>query len=495
MAVAAFRPMYRKKVYVLVALILLLVAGFLATSLVSYFVARDSIATQISEQALPLTSDNIYSEIQRDLLRPVLISSLMASDTFLQSWILSGEQDSEQVRRYLAEIQDRYAAITAFFISEATRNYYHSSGIIKRVDPDREEDAWYGRVRNMREAYEINIDADTADRSRLSIFINYRVLGPAGNYLGATGVGLAVSSVTALIDNYQQRYGRSIYFVDRQGNITLTGNGDVAPSAERLQDRPGLGTLATQVLSSPSSTLRYTNALDETVYLNSRLVPEFDWYLVVEQNESAAAGQIQNTLLINTSLALLIMGLVVFAAHFTLKTWQGQLELMATTDRLTGVANRHMFEILFEQASKRAQREQKPISLLALDIDHFKKVNDHWGHQGGDVALRSLAELLKTKVRVSDVVCRWGGEEFLLMLDNCSLEEAEERARVLAKAVRELQIPYGREVIRLTVSCGVTVARPGEALESAATRVDKALYSAKDDGRDNVYTARPEFGF
>src|SRR5690606_39609119 len=102
--------------------------------------------------------------------------------------------------------------------------------IIKQVDPALEEDAWYGRVRNMREAYEINFDDDTADRSRLSIFINYRVLGSAGNFLGATGVGLAVSSVTALIDNYQQRYGRSIYFVDRQGNLTLTGSGDAAPT-------------------------------------------------------------------------------------------------------------------------------------------------------------------------------------------------------------------------------------------------------------------------
>jgi diguanylate cyclase (GGDEF)-like protein len=83
----------------------------------------------------------------------------------------------------------------------------------------------------------------------------------------------------------------------------------------------------------------------------------------------------------------------------------------------------------------------------------------------------------------------------MIMLDNCNLEEAGERARMLAKAVRDLQIPYGRETIRLTVSCGVTSARPGEALDSAAVRVDKALYSAKDEGRDQVRSARPEFGY
>lgn len=269
--------MYRKKVYVVAALILLLVAGFLATSLTSYFVARDSIASQIAEQSLPLTSDNVYSEIQRDLLRPVLISSLMAADTFLRDWVMAGERDVSQIRDYLAEIQDRYDTITAFFTSEETRNYYHSTGILKQVDLALEEDAWYGRVRNMREPYEINIDHDTADRSRLSIFINYRVLAPGGRLLGATGVGLAVNSVTALIDTYQQRYGRSIYFVDRLGNVTLTGNGVDAPQARRLQDRPGLGNLATQVLSTPGTTLQYRNNEGETVYLNSRLVPEFGY--------------------------------------------------------------------------------------------------------------------------------------------------------------------------------------------------------------------------
>lgn len=129
----------------------------------SYFVARDSITAQISEETLPLTSDNVYSEIQRDLLRPVLISSLMASDTFLRGRALDGETEPEQIRQYLAEIQERYDTITAFFVSDTTRNYYHPTGILEQVDISTPEDAWYARVREMREPYEINVDSDTAD--------------------------------------------------------------------------------------------------------------------------------------------------------------------------------------------------------------------------------------------------------------------------------------------------------------------------------------------
>lgn len=479
--------MYRRKFYFVVALIVLMVVGFIATSLTSYFVARDSITSQISEQTLPLTSDNIYSEIQRDLLRPVLISSLMASDTFLRSWALAGEKDPEQIRHYLEEIQARYDTITAFFASETTRNYYHPTGIVKQIDLNDPTDAWYANVRTMREPYQINVDNDTADRSRLSIFINYRVFGYDGTYIGATGVGLAVSSVTTLIDNYQQRYGRTIYFIDRLGNVTLTSGGNV--QEHRLQDRPGLGSLATQVLSTPSTTLSYRNPEGETVFLNSRLVPEFDWYLVVEQQGGATDARIEGTLWLNVGLALGIMALVLFAAHFTLRSYQGQLEQMATTDRLTGAANRHVFETLFDHAAKVSQRTRRPFSVVNVDIDFFKKVNDTYGHPGGDVTLRAVADIIKAHVRNADVVCRWGGEEFMLLLEDCPDQEAVERAHRIRMAVKNHEITFGRDRIRITLSCGVAQYRPGESLESLTGRADAALYEAKNEGRDQVRLA------
>ncbi len=479
--------MYRKKLYFVVALIVLMVVGFLATSVTSYFVARDSITSQISEETLPLTSDNIYSEIQRDLLRPVLISSLMASDTFLRGWALAGETEPEQIRQYLAEIQERYETITAFFVSDTTLNYYHPTGILEQVDTSTPEDAWYARVRAMREPYEINVDSDTADRSRLSIFINYRVFDYSGNFIGTTGVGLAVSSVTELIASYQQRYGRTIYFVDRLGNVTLTSGSGVTET--RLQDRPGLGTMATQVLSMPSSSLSYKNAGGETIFLNSRLVEEFDWHLVVEQQGDATEARIQNALWLNVALALGIMVLVLFAAHFTLRSYQSELEQMATTDRLTGAANRHVFETLFAHAVQRTQRSYKPFSIVNVDIDLFKKVNDTFGHPGGDVTLKAVADIIRAQVRSADVVCRWGGEEFMLLLEDCPDQEAVARAHRIRTAVKNQDITFGRDCINITLSCGVAQYRMGESLESVTGRADAALYAAKNAGRDQVRVA------
>ena len=476
--------MYKRKYLFVTALTLLMIAGFMATSLTSYFVARDSLSSNISDQMLPLTSDNIYSEIQRDLLRPILISSVMASDTFVRDWTLSGEEDSERIVAYLTEIQQQYDTITAFYVSDQSRRYYHPDGVLKSVAEDDPQDAWYFRVRDMREPFEVNVDTDTADRSRVIIFINYRVLDYSGRYIGATGVGLSVDAVTRLIDTYQARYNRTIYFVDRQGNITLTGQNYTG--ANRLQNRPAFAEVATQILSTPSTALTVTDDQDTTVYVNSRLVPEFDWYLIVEQTGAESATRLDSTLTLNLVLSGIIMTLVLLAAHVTLRSYQRKLEDMATTDSLTGVANRHLFESIFEHISRNTQRYPRPISLISIDIDHFKQVNDTHGHLAGDVVLQQVATVLREQIRDSDTLCRWGGEEFVMLLDNCPTDEAITRAEKIRQAIRSHTVPVGRAQIVVTLSMGITNYHIGEPLDRFMARADAALYQAKEEGRDRV---------
>ena len=161
--------MFRHKRHLVIVISLLLIVGFVLTSLASYFISINSLHDQVANNELPLTSDNIYSEIQRDLLRPVFISSLMASDTFLRDWVLRGEKDISEVTRYLKEIKERYNAFTAFFVSDKTRNYYHTDKLLKQVSPDEKRDIWYFRVQNMREPYEINVDIDMANNDALHL--------------------------------------------------------------------------------------------------------------------------------------------------------------------------------------------------------------------------------------------------------------------------------------------------------------------------------------
>lgn len=478
--------MFSKKKRFIAILSILLAGGFFVTSFVSYFVAHDSLTSQIAESTLPLTSDNIYSEMQQDLLRPIFISSLMAQDTFVRDWTLDGEQNPERIVRYLKTIQDRYGAVTAFFVSEKTRLYYHPNGIHRKVEDDNPRDAWYFRVRKMARDYEINVDTDEINRDAITIFINYRVHDYAGNYIGVTGVGLSVTAVKKLLEVYQHRYGRRIYFTDRQGKVTLHGSGYDGP--DNIRDVPGLAAIATQILATPSGSYSYDRG-GRTVYLNSRLVPEFQWLLLVEQEENLADSPILHTLFGNLLACFGITAVVLILANFTIGGYQRRLEEMATTDQLTGMANRQVFDLMFDQVLKSAKRRDGTLSVVMCDIDLFKQVNDDYGHQAGDTVLRTVAETARESVRDSDVICRWGGEEFLFLLPDCPAEQAVQLAEKVRLAVENRPVTYGRDEIRVTISLGVAELHPGERQVDLIKRSDKALYAAKAGGRNRVERA------
>jgi diguanylate cyclase (GGDEF)-like protein len=468
-------------------LIGVLVLGFLVTSIVSYFIAEDSLNKRIAGEILPLTSDNIYSEIERDLLRSILISSLMAHDTFLQDWIIEGEENPEQVIRYLGEIQRKYSTTTAFFISDRTYNYYHLTGILKQIDPEDNADAWYFRVRDMNTPYEVNIDHDTADRSRVTIFINYRVISRNGDFLGITGIGLSVDTVAQLIETYQKRYGRQIYFIDREGNVTL--HSDDYDEETNIQARPGLGRFATQILASPGSSITYQHPDGEVVYVNSRLVPEFGWYLLVEQSKSAAEAHLLNTLMVNILIALLIAALAVVVVYLTIRRYQHRLEQMATTDKLTGAANRHIFHAIFNHVAATTRRRREPVALMCIDIDDFKEVNDTYGHQTGDNVLRQFADIVRNNIRETDTFCRWGGDEFLVLMGNCTIDSAGQVAEKIRAAIAGHAFRFADGEHHLSVSIGIAQHQHGDQMEILVKRADAALYESKRQGRNRVVYA------
>ena len=468
-------------------LTVLLLSGFVTTCLISYYVAHDSLSQQIAETTLPLTSDNIYSEIQRDLLRPVFISSLMAQDTFLRDWTVAGEHDDTAIIRYLKEIQLQYGTVTCFCVSEKTRRYYHPSGTLKTVSETDPQDAWYFRVQKMREPYEVNVDNDTANKNSMVIFINYRVFDYAGRYIGATGVGLAVNAVRDLIDSYQNRYGREIYFIDAEGEVTLHGLSYNGP--DNIRKVPGLSKHATQILTSPSNALTYKDK-GKTIYVNSRLVPEFEWYLLVMQDEDPAESRILNTLMINLAVSLVVTAIVLLLANLTIGGYQRRLEDMATTDKLTGAANRQVFDMLFNQCVKQAKRRDTQLSAIMFDIDHFKKVNDTYGHATGDLTLKAVTRTAKRHIRESDILCRWGGEEFLILLTDCNLEQAHIVAEKIRQNIEtDNNVVHNGQTICVTASFGVTQLEKEETVSDFTRRADGALYVAKDNGRNRTELA------
>lgn len=157
---------------------------------------------------------------------------------------------------------------------------------------------------------------------------------------------------------------------------------------------------------------------------------------------------------------------------------------LATTDQLTGLGNRHLFFELATRYLARAEREGRVLCMLVADVDHFKQVNDQHGHAFGDKVLRAVGDVLRASSRKGDLVARFGGEEFVLLMPNCGAEDALAKAEKIRRDCEQLDASG----VRLTISIGVACFDPGdpESLDSLFGRADKALYDAKRLGRNRV---------
>lgn len=468
----------RRKMILLLSLIL--VAGFMATSLASYFVASSGVKQSIIQQELPLTSETIYSEIQKDLVQPVFVAAGMAGDTFLREWALTGEKDLKAITQYLLEIKNRNQYLTTFFVSQLTENYYHSGGLLKKIAPVAPRDTWFYRLRSIPVNYEINVDPDLAHQDVLTVFVNHKVFDFQGQFIGATGVGLTMDFLKQRLSDYEKRYQRRLCFSDRSGKILMSSS-EHFPLGKNLQDLEGLSVHTARILLEAEGSFEY-NVQGRTALLNARRIPELGWTLLVQKDADPALDSLRTTLWVNLLVSLGITAGVLVLIWFIFGRYQRNLDSLATTDRLTGLFTRQTFSHLADQALKEQKRNQESLSMLLLDLDDLKRINQTHGHKVGDQVLGQMAQILQDEMRESDLFCRWTGQSFLVMLKKCQPSDALQIAQKLKNRVEKSPFVAGDKLLNLSLSLGVSGYRPGESLEDLIARTEALLKEAKTQG-------------
>jgi len=170
---------------------------------------------------------------------------------------------------------------------------------------------------------------------------------------------------------------------------------------------------------------------------------------------------------------------------------RSKLENQSIRDSLTGLFNRHFMEITMEREIRRATRRENSMAVLMIDADNFKQFNDTFGHKAGDTVLRSIADRFLTSVRSEDIVCRYGGEEFVIILPDITSEKAAERAEQIRESVSRLRVTEnGNTLGAVTISIGVAVfPQDGRTIEVLLQASDRSLYAAKKYGRNQVVFA------
>jgi diguanylate cyclase len=172
-----------------------------------------------------------------------------------------------------------------------------------------------------------------------------------------------------------------------------------------------------------------------------------------------------------------------------LETKLQHMSELVREDQLTGSLNRRGLDDVFEREMARADRRGTPLCIAVLDLDDFKRLNDTYGHIAGDGALKHLVKIVKETIRSMDVVARFGGEEFLILLPETSIEAASQTMTRLQRELTRHFFMHDNEKVLITFSAGVALRRPGEDQTELVKRADKAMYQAKQTGKNRVVIA------
>lgn len=458
--------------------------GFMITTLASHFASREAIRNAIIGVELPLTADIISAEIERDLVRLVQVSSAMAQDAFVLDWVAQGEQNEDVMSRYLRDISRIYSTSTAFFASEQSQHYYTETATLD-MDPREPSHRWFYKFAERGAPWEVVVDV-----RRMMMFINYRATNDLGEFIGVAGVGVNLDQMLSLVDDYQRRYERNIYFVDSGRRVVLAGEKGGPESATRgtrIDDIEALDELTRHLPQLQSGSFQYQSRGDQH-FINIRHIPELNWFLMVDKRESEIMAPMWRALWINLVICAGITAIVVGAVSVITHSYSQRIQALATRDALTGLLNRRGFALVAEQALLETRRHQGCLSALVLDLDHFKGFNDAYGHLGGDALLERFSALVTRKVRRSDIVSRWGGEEFVVLVKDSNIQTAAALAESIRVATEAEHFEHDGTTFRATVSIGVAQLQSGESMDALLCKADRALYRAKSLGRNQIST-------
>lgn len=474
----------QKRYYIALAALLFLLS-FVGTSFLSYFAAKQSYSDYIRDESLPLASQNIYSDIQKDIIPAITISRVMANDAFVLRWYEAGEKDVALIQEYLKKIHQQFNTTTAFFISENTHNYYHfNRKEIKKVEENNPDDRWYFDIKNSTEPLVINVDKEFRTDDKYLMFVDYRVVDKQGKFAGVIGVGLSLDVLREHLIHYQKKYKRTAYFLNQYGQRVIKFD------ATQLNIHPIIAKNIQQYSSLKLSQKQnipvqeFTDEQGKKVFASIRYIPQLNWYFVVEETEEVQT-KLRQSLVFNIVIAFLMTFLLMSVLQMVFGKYHDSLHKMATQDWLTGLYNRQYCEALLQKHMDKYDEENKPASVLLLDVDHFKKINDNHGHATGDSVLKAIANTINDNVTVPHFTCRWGGEEFLMVLPATNLQDAQTIANDILNNVRQSK-PIDNSPIKLSISCGVCQMANKEPADAFFKRLDNALYQAKDNGRDRV---------
>ena len=334
------------------------------------------------------------------------------------------------------------------------------------------------------------LDADQTTHGGRVIAFTRTFVSPSGEFLGAVSTALDLGFVRDWFGQYSSRHNESITLMGEQGQVLVhisygQSTQDVSAAFDEMMLREPKGSAGLPFSGSRSYISR------DAVYAMSRIEALPMYVLVSYEQDSQLANWREHS--VQTGIFvffLFVLSMASVNSYLRVLQQREALAQLATTDALTGAYNRRYLMEVGNYEVRRASRYGRPLSMLLIDADHFKDINDRWGHGAGDLVLKALSRTIEQNLRQTDVSARIGGEEFVVLLPETPLESAQTLADRLRVAIEMISVQVAANATAgLTVSVGVAMLRHDETLDQLMSRADRCLYDAKGMGRNQVVTA------
>ncbi|MFA3791081.1 diguanylate cyclase [Aliiglaciecola sp. SL4] len=465
----AFRTLHRSILILFAVVVISIVTLVHFTA--SKIVAEQSRAQQQSiSPAITLIIDH--------LLEPLHVSQTLGQAKELQNLMKNKDIDESAMFSMLERIEKEFN-MEFFIASEGSRTQYNSNGT-KLALVEGEVD-WYFRYK---EAPKDAI-ADIGQWQDPHFYIDLKIYDDDGAFLGFFGISKSLDSFVDIFDQYKRQYGYDFIFVDQDNNIALSSDPDLIVENATFKTLESLDWYQDIDLDRlPEGSLN--NLLVKTSGMDALIaevkVDPFGWTMYLLTPLQERQTEISRSFIISIVTLLVIIFALFMLIYHLLYYFKQDMQKSFQTDPLTRLPNRNKVELRYAEMLDKGQQ----VGLILIDIDHFKAVNDTHGHNAGDNVLRQIANMLSNHLRHGDVVGRWGGEEFVLLLPDTSPDQAFDVAQKLRETMSSMTASTGSASLQVTASFGVSHTDTPRPLTEVVGYADDALYQAKRDGRNIV---------
>jgi diguanylate cyclase (GGDEF)-like protein len=449
--------------------------------LTSYFTLKDVINSHNKQVQSAITP--LFSLVTSEILRPLNVANFMATNQFVIDYASQENIDKKILLDYLKKIAKAYSMVT--FIALEKHNIMLDS-FAKETTLDNEVVEWFHRLK----ALPGEQFTDLGNVNNPALYFDNKIFNADNEFIGFTGVAIDLGYFTKKFQQYTERFGFELYFVDNKNIITLSSNSIMKSESHhrnglitRLDDLPWYQSLIQNsgADKSLSSKVMYTS--EDGLLISQMPIQELNWRMFIVSPPAVEQSGYWQIFISRFVLFFFIVISLYLLLLNSINYFKARLIKQSETDYLTQLPNRSHIHSRFDSIAK----HNKDLCVVLADIDNFKSINDTYGHLVGDDVLRIVAEQLSHSLRKVDVIGRWGGEEFIMLLPETSAEQAliiVERIRENIAAI-SFPITTTSGTFSTTISFGICqLPLKNNAINDYIAAADQALYKAKSNGKN-----------